>query len=535
MVATLALSWLVRSFGFSPDNLRLFSVVIIAALGISLLLPAVGARLEAAVSRLLGRFVTSRTEVSGFGSGFLTGAALGIVWSPCAGPILAAVATLAATQAVSVESVFVTLAFGIGIAIPLFLFAVFGQKLFSANRFLRAYTGRIQQVFGGIMILAALAIWSGYDKTLQSKLLDLFPSYGNFLLRFENRPEVEKALENLLKEDVSEERTGFMDQDGDESDLPVLGTAPDFRGISTWLNTDGKPLSMADLKGKVVLVDFWTYSCINCIRTLPYVTGWYEKYKDDGFVVIGVHTPEFAFEHETENVFDAMKRYGIGYPVAQDNDYGTWKAYSNRYWPAHYLIDVQGRVRYTHFGEGKYDETEKNIQKLLAEAGMLETNQEPRITNYEEKEPTTDQTPETYLGLARMERFVSPEIAVPLSRRYSIPEDISLHSFAYGGEWNLDAERAVVDEAGSSIGIRFRGNKAFLVLAPPEGSTGTVSIFLDSALVDKNAGADVRDGVATVDSDRLYELIDLHGGNGEHTLRLEFDTPGISAYAFTFG
>lgn len=532
-VATLALSSLVRSFGFSPDGLRLFSVVIIALLGISLLVPAVGTRLEAAVSRLFGRFGSSRTEGSGFGSGFLAGAALGIVWAPCAGPILAAVATLAATRSVTVEAVLVTLAFGVGIAIPLFLFAIFGQKLFAANRFLRAYTGRIQQVFGAIMILAALAIYTGYDKTLQSKLLDLFPNYGSFLNRFEERPDVEKALDELRNRDGNGGlSTSREDPKWTASKLPVLGTAPEFREISNWLNTDGGPLTMAGLRGKVVLVDFWTYSCINCIRTLPYVTGWYEKYKDDGFVVVGVHTPEFAFEHKAENVTAAMKRYGIGYPVAQDNDYGTWQAYSNRYWPAHYLIDAEGRVRYTHFGEGKYDVTEKNIQSLLAEAGMMAEKKE--VLSITGEGTTRGQTPETYLGLARIDRFASPEKAAPLSRTYSIPDMMRLHSFAYGGEWSLDQERAMAGTA-AALELRFQGNKVFLVLAPPAGSVGTVKVFLDGAAVAGNAGSDVAEGVVTIDSDRLYELIDLRGRDGEHTLRLEFDTPGISAYAFTFG
>jgi cytochrome c biogenesis protein CcdA/thiol-disulfide isomerase/thioredoxin len=537
-VVTLALSSLVRVLPIDPESLRLLAVVVIGILGISLLVPAIGARLEAAVSRLSGRFGGVSQEGEGFKGGFLAGLALGVVWSPCAGPILAAVATLAATRAVTFEAVLVTLAFGIGIAIPLFLFALFGQKLFSANRFLRAYTGRIQQVFGGIMILAALAIWGGYDKTLQSKILDVFPEYGNFLLRFEDRPEVERSLEQLREKNMkNDEVSDGLKPKGDESALPDLGTAPEFRGISTWLNTDGKPISMADLRGQVVLVDFWTYSCINCIRTLPYVTGWYEKYKDDGFVVVGVHTPEFAFEHKTENVQDAMNRYGIGYPVAQDNDYGTWKAYKNRYWPAHYLIDAQGRVRYTHFGEGEYDTTEKNIQALLAEAGMLEMNGESRITNQEEeKVQIRNRTPETYLGLARMDRFASPETAVPVAWEYTVPGVIPLHSFAYGGRWNIDAERAVSGEVGSSITLRFEGNKVFLVLAPPDGLTGTVAVFLDGRAVSADvSGGDLKKGSVFIDSDRLYELIDLHGADGEHTLRLEFGMPGTSAYAFTFG
>lgn len=531
-VVTLALASLVRVLPIDPESLRLLAVVVIGLLGVSLLVPGIGARLEAAVSRLSGRFGSISSEGEGFGGGFVAGLALGVVWSPCAGPILAAVATLAATRAVSFEAALVTIAFGVGIAIPLYLFAILGRKLFSANRFLRRYTGRIQQAFGAIMILAALAIWSGYDKTLQAKILDLFPNYGSFLNTFEERPEVEKSLEKLRDGEMSVMEKRIDEVKKSLTELPVLGAAPEFRGISTWLNTDGEPLAMEDLSGKVVLVDFWTYSCINCIRTLPYVTGWYEKYKDDGFVVIGVHTPEFLFEHKTENVLDAMKRYGIDYPVAQDNDYGTWRAYGNRYWPAHYLVDAQGRVRYTHFGEGKYEETEMNIQKLLGEAGMLADERKP--ISIEEEGTTRGQTPETYLGLDRMDRFASPERAMAGEHTYTIPATLQKHSFAYGGDWSLDGERATSGEK-ATLELRFVGNKAYLVMAPPNGGTGTVKVLLDGAPVGVNGGTDVKDDTATVDSDRLYELIDLRGSNGEHTLRLEFDTPGTAAYAFTFG
>ncbi len=533
-VATLSLASIVRVIPIDPESLRILAVVVIGFLGVSLLVPALGSRLEAAVSRLSGRFGGVSQKGDGFKGGFLAGLALGIVWSPCAGPILAAVATLAATRSVSVEATFITLAFGIGIAIPLYLFAVFGRKLLFANRLLRAHTGRIQQVFGVVMILAALAIHTGYDRILQAKILDIFPNYGSLLNSFENRPEVERSLGKLRGSEPSVVSDGIDSVRKFLSALPVLGAAPDFRGISTWLNTDEKPLSMADLRGKVVLVDFWTYSCINCVRTLPYVTGWYEKYKDDGFVVVGVHTPEFQFEHKTENVLEALKRYGIGYPVAQDNDYGTWRAYANRYWPAHYLIDAQGRIRYTHFGEGKYDVTEKNIRSLLDEAGMSVRNGETLSLGNESA--TSGTTPETYLGLARMERFASPEPAEPSSRDYSIPSEIPLHSFAYGGKWGLENERAVAGGPGASLALRFKGDKVFLVMSPPEGATGMVSVFLDGAIIPSDvAGADAKNGVITVDSDRLYELTDFHGAGGEHTLRLEFDAPGVAAYAFTFG
>lgn len=369
MLITLALASLVRVIPFDPNVLRLLAVGIIGFLGLTLIIPALGARLEAWVSRLggLGGRFTNNSG-TGFGSGFITGFALGVVWSPCAGPILATVATLAATQAVSFKVILITLAFVSGVAVPLFILAVLGQKVLTKTRVFSQYTKLIQQIFGVIMILAALAISTGYDKILQTKLLDTFPKYENFLNGLEKNPIVRQKLDELKRESPREGAPAEGDsRKATKSDLPVYGVAPEFTGIMHWLNTD-TPLTMKDLRGKVVLVDFWTYSCINCIRTLPFVTGWYEKYKDQGFVVVGVHTPEFEFEKKTMNVENALRQYGIHYPVAQDNDFGTWRAYQNQYWPARYLIDARGTIRYTHFGEGEYTETERAIETLLQES-----------------------------------------------------------------------------------------------------------------------------------------------------------------------
>lgn len=367
MLATLTLAFVVQVIPFDPEALRLFAVLVIAFLGLTLIIPTLGAQLEGMVSRLAslgGRF--TKNSGTGFWSGFITGFALGLVWSPCAGPILATIATLAATQAVSFQVVLITLAFVVGVSLPLFVLAVLGKRVLTKTRVLAPYTKRIQQVFGLVMILAAGAIYTGYDKILQTRLLDTFPGYENFLNGLEKNDTVKQQLDELKNVDgeslfLQEEPTLKM-----KSELPQYGQAPDFLGIEKWLNTDSA-LTMNGLRGKVVLIDFWTYSCINCIRTLPYVTGWYEKYKDQGFVVIGVHTPEFAFEKKTTNVADALVRYGINYPVAQDNNYGTWQAYNNRYWPAHYLIDTEGRIREYHFGEGNYQETEWAIQELIEE------------------------------------------------------------------------------------------------------------------------------------------------------------------------
>lgn len=306
------------------------------------------------------------------------------------------------------------------------------------------------------------------------------------------------------------------------SDLPVLAEAmPEFTGIAEWLNAE--PLSAADLRGKVVLIDFWTFSCINCIRALPYVTSWHEKYKDKGFTVIGVHTPEFAFEKEADNVREAIRRHRIAYPVPLDNDYGTWNAYGNRYWPAHYLFDIEGRLRAYHFGEGKYGETERQIQALIREAGgeaEMAVTEEGALPDF-----ARIGTPETYLGYGRMEYLGSPE---PLKRdgaaAYTSAKAPVFNRFYFDGTWTVEEERAVAG-AGARIVYRYRAADANLVMAPPEGGTGRVEIVVDG----------VSRGVITVDDERLYDLFETPGLYGEHLLELRFLDPGIAAYAFTFG
>ena len=533
MIITLLLASVVKVIPFDPDVLRFFAVGIIGFLGLTLIVPALGARLETMVSRLggLGGRFTNRSG-TGFGSGFITGFALGLVWSPCAGPILATIATLAATQAVSFNVVLITLAFVVGVALPLFVLALLGQKVLAKTRFFSQYTKRIQQVFGGVMILAALAIYTGYDRTLQTKILDSFPSYGSFLNQFEKNDAVKKRLDELKN---TKQESGFLDRQSTvqatKSNLSNYGLAPEFTGIARWLNTD-TPLTLENLRGKVVLVDFWTYSCINCIRTLPYLVNWHEKYKDQGLVIVGMHTPEFEFEKKTSNVLDAMKRHKIEYPVAQDNNYATWQAYNNRYWPAHYLIDAEGNIRQYHFGEGAYAETEMAIQELLKEAGQKVT---AGISNVEAEKLGGQKTPETYLGSDRMERFVSPEKVTGEAQVFTTPESLRKHEFAYSGTWTVMPERALASKD-AALTLHFEGEKVFLVMAPPDsGLAGTVRVFLDGKPVENDAfGKDVVNGTVTVDEDRLYELLDLKGLSGEHTLRLEFETPGIAAYAFTF-
>lgn len=480
---TLTISYIVKIIPFDPDILRLVAVVVISFLGLTLVIPKLTLLLEGFVSRLSSRFaIISQTTSTGFSSGYITGFSLGLVWSPCAGPILATIATLAATQSVNFRIILITLAYVIGIGVPLFIFATIGTTLLTRSSFLSNYTARIQQIFGVIMILTAIAIYTNYDKVLQAKLLDIFPAYSNFIYNLEGRESVKKQLDTLKET---------------KKQMLNLNKAPEFVGINKWLNSE--PLTLAQLKGKVVLVDFWTYTCINCIRTLPHVVSWYEKYKDKGFVVIGVHTPEFEFEKNEENVLTAMKQYKITYPVAQDNDYATWKAYDNHYWPAEYLIDAQGNIRRTHFGEGDYDETEKAIQDLLKEAGQTS---DMSLTEMPDQTPKSRLTPETYVGEARREG----------------------NNLTLGGSWDIQPEYAA-SKNDSSLDLKFIANKVFLVITPATTSD-IINVTLDGKLIN----------TITAHEAKLYQLVDLQGNSpSTHLLHLDFQTHGTKIYAFTFG
>lgn len=483
---TLFISYLVMIFHFDPNVLRIIAVFVIIFLGLTLLLPSLGGWFEILVSKLFGKLGNRRIEGQGFWPGFVTGITLGVIWTPCAGPILATIATLSATNQVSFGVAAITFSYALGIGVPLFLIAYGSQKLIEKSKNLNRFTPTIQKIFGLVMIATAIAIFFNYDKVLQVKLIDKFPSLSQSVTGLEENSAVTGQL-NKLRGSITTQLN---------SDYP----APELTGITNWLNTD-KPLTIKGLKGKVVLVDFWTYTCINCIRTLPHVTAWYDKYKDDGFVVIGVHTPEFEFEKETKNVEDAIKTYNIHYPVAQDNNYATWRAYSNQYWPAEYLIDANGIVRRTHFGEGDYDVTEKAIQELLKEAGDINTN--TSLLNVSDQTPVSSISPETYLGSTRSE--FNPNLNLE-------------------GDWKTTAEYI---EAGTNSVINYKvtASKAFIILRPPDAGKGLVKVFID--------GKETTE--LTVDGDKLYQIMNSGGAAETHQLRLEFETPGTKAYTFTFG
>lgn len=529
-VLTLSLSYIVRIIPFDPNVLRYFAAAIIGFLGLTLIVPALSRLTEGTVSRLSGKLRIGASSTStGFISGFLVGLALGVVWAPCAGPILATIAALAATQKVNIDVILVTVFYVLGVGIPLFIFAALGRHIFTKTRGLSKYTGRIQQIFGVIMILTAFLIATNYDKVISAKLLDFIPSYSAFLNKIEGTKTVQKGLDSLKGKNsslpIKTDTSGLFN-----ADVP----AADFIGITHWITEDGKPISISSLKGKVVLVDFWTYTCINCIRTLPYVTSWYDKYHDKGFVVVGIHTPEFEFEKNTANVENAMKQFGIHYPVGQDNDYATWNNYNNQYWPAEYLIDANGIVRRTHFGEGEYDQMEKAIQILLKEKGVK--NVDMPLDSLKDQTPSGQISPETYLGSARMQYLYPDGAASNGTQSFVLNSKIPVNTFSYGGEWTINPENAVAGK-NAQILYNFQADKVYIILRPVEGnSNGTVKVYLDGKLIDSSvAGLDVKDGVVTVDSDRLYNIVDLHGKTSQHILRLDFQTPGTSAFTFTFG
>ncbi|MFA5038320.1 MAG: cytochrome c biogenesis protein DipZ [Candidatus Omnitrophota bacterium] len=517
---TLVIAYLESLFPVDPNLFRLIAAVVIGILGLTMLIPPLGMRLEDFMNRAMRRFRgPGRPRGSGFAGGYAMGFSTGLIWAPCAGPILATIATLAATQQVTFKVVLVTLAYAFGLGIPLFLFSLAGSRGFDFMRRFTKYTGLIRRAFGLVLIVAAILVYTNYDKVIQLRVLKAFPSYGSFLTKIEDSEQVRRQLE-LLETQKRRLRPQMKER--------IM--APEFKGITGWLNTP-EPLTMEGLRGKVVLVDFWTYTCINCLRSMPYVTSWYEKYKDSNFVIVGVHTPEFSFEKGADNVRNAVRMFNIRYPVAQDNDYQTWRAYGNRYWPAKYLIDVNGKIRYRHFGEGRYEETEQAIRDLLEEAGY---RPEGVGASGKARRPSYYTTPETYLGWGRINPLACRQVVRAGAQEFSMPGNLPEDSFAFDGAWDISEEAARASK-GAALELHFRAEQVFLVVTPPEEG-GSIKVFLDGRPVDGlSAGKDVENARVELDVERLYHLIDLKGKPGSHILRLEFENDGISAYAFTFG
>ncbi|OGH23894.1 MAG: hypothetical protein A2698_01680 [Candidatus Levybacteria bacterium RIFCSPHIGHO2_01_FULL_42_15] len=520
---TLFLASIVKATGVSADLLRTISVFIVLGFGISLLIPKAQVLMERLFTTLANR-QSSTTQRTGFSGGIFLGISLGIVWAPCVGPILASIITLAIVSKVNFETFLITLAYSVGTAIPMLAVIWGGRSLLQKHPWLLRNSAKIQKIFGIFMIVTALAIFTNTDRKFQAFILEKFPLYGTNLTRFEDVPLVKDQLEKLEQKSDDDRKEGKTITDMFGGSV----SAPDFIAGGQWFNSE--PLSIKNLRGKVILVDFWTYTCINCIRTLPYLKAWHQKYSDKGLVIIGVHTPEFEFEKNPQNVEKAIKDFGIEYPVMQDNEYATWRVYANRYWPAKYFIDKNGKIRSSHFGEGAYDESEKMIQDLLAEAGS-------EVTDIAINNPLYQigaKTPELYLGYERMGYLVeSQRVSKNQYQMYAAPPSLPLHRFAFVGSWKIEKERAM-PKKGASLSLHFEAKDVFLVMRS-QASASKVRVLLNEKPVDqKIQGEDIKNGVVTVSDDRLYKLIRL-SSSGSHVLTLEFLDDGIELYASTFG
>ena len=492
-VFTLFAAWLLDLLGLPQDVLRNLAIALLLLVALSLLVPKVGELLARPLQLL------TRRGSGDHGGGFLLGASLGLVFVPCAGPVLAAVTVLAANRDFGVDTLALTVAYAIGAALPMLAIALAGQR---AARRLRTNAATVRRVSGVLVGAAALAIALGVDRDLQTWL----PGYTESLQeRFERSAAAQRELRELTGSRAPEASGGSSG----EGALTDYGPAPEFRGLGAWINSE--PLTLAGLRGRVVLIDFWTYSCINCLRTLPYIREWDDRYRAAGLTIVGVHTPEFAFERVESNVRENVKKLKLRYPIALDNDFGTWRAWSNQYWPAKYLIDRAGHVRYYHFGEGEYAKTEEAIRTLLGADA-------PAASGLADKSPHGQVTPESYLGFERLDRNGGEPVEEDADHAYTFPRALLANELAFGGVWTVEGERAV---AGLSAGLRlqYRARNVFLVL------TGRGSV---QVLVDGKPERTVR-----VSGDRLYTLVERQE-IGDHLLELRF-SPGVAGYAFTFG
>jgi cytochrome c biogenesis protein CcdA/thiol-disulfide isomerase/thioredoxin len=491
-VFTLFASWLLRQLGLPQDLLRNLAIALLFVMAAVLLLPRAALWLER------GLAVFSRLRPANAGGGFFLGVTLGVVFVPCAGPFLGAISTAAARENFGGRTIAATLAYAVGAAIPMLVIARGGRE---ASARIRRHAERLRLASGAVIALVAV----GLVFHLDDHLAQLTPGYTNFLQgKIENNASAKRQLAKV--------RGGgeLLQAKATVAGLPDYGPAPALRPDGAWINS--RPLTLQQLRGKVVLIDFWTYSCINCLRTLPHLKAWDATYRKDGLVIVGVHTPEFAFEHVTSNVRSAVKRLGVRYPVVQDNRYKTWDNYANQYWPAEYLIDRTGHVRHTHFGEGEYGTTEALIRRLLGAKG-------PGARAIADATPTEELTPESYLGYARIGSYTGSHIVPNKPAQYTFAKSLFANAYSYDGTWTVGAEKIVAGR-GARLRLDFRAKDVYLVL----GGHGTVQVSVDGK----------HTKTLRVDAERLYTVRSSNTLARDALLELRF-TPGIQAYSFTFG
>ena len=569
IVATLAAvggGWVTQANQYG----RWLAIALLAVFGLTLLLPRFADHLMrplVSAGNRLSNFAQGDGQQVRAGSSFLLGIATGLLWAPCAGPILGLVLTGAALRGASVGTTLLLVAYAAGAATSLAVALLIGGRVFTAMKRSLGAGEWIRRGIGAAMLCGVVAISLGLDTGvlarvstiatggLEQKLVDKLspgatPANPVAADNKTNAPANASASDAVMTANPTADASnaGAMMRasqgaSGGAAALPVEGVLPTLNGAVQWLNSP--PLTVQDLRGKVVLVDFWTYSCINCLRSLPYVKAWAQKYKDQGLVVIGVHAPEFAFERNVDNVKKAVHDLGVDYPVAIDNNYAIWRALNNQYWPAHYFVDGKGQIRYHHFGEGDYAESEKVIQELLTEAGHANASKVAigiTGTSAQGVQAAADgadmQSPETYIGYERAENFTSPGgAAEDKVHTYKAPLQPAVNDWGLAGAWNVGAEHATLEAASGRIIYRFHARDLHLVLGPgKDGKPVRFRVSVDGGAPGAAHGTDVAaDGTGTVTEQRLYQLVRQTGDVADHTFSIEFLDPGVQAFAFTFG
>jgi len=519
-LAAVAGGWAVHANQYG----RYLALAVLAVFGASLL----SSHLAEWISRpfvKLGNTLSQRSSLQADSpwSAAGLGVATGLLWAPCAGPILGTILTGAALNGANVQTALLLLTYAGGAAVSLALALLVGGRIFALMKHSLGAGEWMRRGLGALVLCGVAAIALGADTGWLTRV-SLASTNG-----------IEQHLLDVAR--PAPVAASPAPKAGDQ--LPVEGELPALSGATQWINSP--PLTPAALRGKVVLVDFWTYSCINCIRSLPYVNAWAQKYRDHGLVVIGVHSPEFAFEKDPANVAKAVRDFGITYPVAVDSDYAIWQAFNNEYWPAHYFIDVQGQIRGHHFGEGDYTGSEDLIRRLLSDAGYknLPTGYvQPHAAGAEAASSgDTNRSPETYVGYARSEHFASGQIAHDDSWNYHAPDTLLINQWALNGHWRVGKQNATLDQANGSVVYRFQGRDLHLVLGPDsDGKPVHFRVTLDGKAPGADHGSDIdADGNGTVTSQRLYQLVRQAHGTGDRVFEITFLDPGVHVYAFTFG
>jgi cytochrome c biogenesis protein CcdA/thiol-disulfide isomerase/thioredoxin len=613
VVATLAAvggGWAVQANEYG----RYIAIALLAFFGVTLLFPELSDRLTRPLVALGGRLSESadRNENGSVWPSLLLGIATGLLWAPCAGPVLGLILTGAALQGANVQTTFLLLAYAAGAATSLALALLIGGRVFTAMKRSLGAGEWVRRGLGAAVLVAVVAIFFGADTgfltqisfantaSLEQSLVDrvhpapgtdgaqpsfsvVMPKGGGAMMSANpamvmsaNAPTMAMNGKMSAGKDGAQPSSSVVTPEGGgammsanpammmsanaptmamngnpaaamkaveapaPNALPVEGSLPSLSGAVQWLNSP--PLTPEQLKGKVVLVDFWTYSCINCLRSIPYVRAWADKYKDQGLVVIGVHAPEFAFEKNIYNVNQAVAKLKIDYPVAIDNDYAIWRAFKNEYWPADYFIDANGKIRHHFFGEGDYAESEKVIQQLLAEAGKGNLPADMVTVSATGAEAASDQadvqSPETYIGFARAENFASPGGAVgDTPHVYSTGDLKLLNDWGLSGDWTVGGQSASLNKTDGAISFRFHARDLHLVLGPnADGKPVRFRVTIDGAKPGDSHGADVNaDGEGMVTDHRLYQLVRQSGPVMDRTFTIQFLDPDVQAYAFTFG